>query len=54
MSELVDIIVSGYEWICPSCESLNKICEYPCDQKLKCEICGEEFVAALPEHALSG
>jgi len=50
MATQVELIASGYEWECPACECLNLIAEYPCEQKVKCQKCGEEFTAALPEH----
>ena len=50
--ESVDIIASGYEWICPHCDTLNKLSEYPSSQIVVCEQCGETCEAELPEHAI--
>lgn len=44
----VDVIVSGYEWICTNCNELNKEIEYK--EKVVCSDCGTEFEAELPEH----
>lgn len=52
MEEPVDIIASGYEWICPICEILHKIIEYPHSQHVHCERCGNTFYVDLPEHAM--
>ncbi len=39
--EIVDLIASGYEWTCPSCEKLNEEMEIPKDFVI-CE-CGQSF-----------
>jgi len=44
----VDCIVSGYEWICPICNKLNKEIEY--GQIAKCNGCDAVVELALPEH----
>jgi hypothetical protein len=49
MSKTVDLIASGYEWICPGCEILNK--EIEITGTVKCHECGEEFVTGIAEHA---
>lgn len=48
--ETVDVIASGYEWVCPGCNELVKQIEYK--QELECPFCGKEFKAGLPEHAM--
>lgn len=48
--ETVDIIASGYEWICPECETLNEVIEYPKTGMVQCEGCGKGFCTDLPEH----
>ena len=51
-NEPVDIIASGYEWICPECDRLNKLIEYPKSGKVICQDknCQQEFQADMPEH----
>jgi len=39
--EKVDIIASGYEWICPDCETFNRIMGLT--EEVKCCCCGAEF-----------
>lgn len=50
--ETVDIIASGYEWICPECNTLNKEIEYT--ERVKCSNpqCFTEFETDLPEHVM--
>ena len=48
---IVDIIASGYEWICPDCETLNR--EIEITEIVKCACCDAEFETDLPEHAYS-
>jgi protein-arginine kinase activator protein McsA len=49
-NELVDLVASGYEWICPHCELLNK--EIEALDMVTCSNCGRTFEANPPEHAL--
>jgi len=35
--EEVNLIASGYEWICPHCETLNEEIEIPSDGLLECQ-----------------
>ena len=50
--EPVDIIASGYEWICPICGKINREIEYTeivtCDRD-KCRV---SFKTNDPEHAM--
>lgn len=48
--ETVDIIASGYEWVCPNCETLND--EIEVKEDVKCKRCGDYFVTNCPEHAI--
>ena len=48
-SELVDLIVAGYEWICPTCDMPNL--EIEATEHVTCWKCGRTFEANLPEHA---
>lgn len=48
-NETVDMIASGYEWICPECETLNKEIEWT--ENVTCEQCGRIYETELPEHA---
>ena len=45
----VDIIASGYEWICPDCSQLNHEIEYK--EVVSCQNCQETFATNPPEHA---
>ena len=47
----VDIIASGYEWVCPVCNRLNR--EIEITETVTCcgADCREEFEANPPEHA---
>lgn len=45
----VDIIASGYEWICPDCNNLNY--EIEVIEKVTCAGCGHIFETNPPEHA---
>ena len=47
--ESVDIIASGYEWICPGCETFNK--EIEITETVQCKGCGAVFETNPPEHA---
>lgn len=49
VTEYVDIIASGYEWICPACEHLQKEIEYM--EEVICKECSKKFKTSLPEHA---
>lgn len=46
----VDIVASGYQWVCPECDELNKEIEYTLE--VTCESCGVTFSTNPPEHAL--
>lgn len=46
----VDVIASGYEWICPVCNQFNKEIEYL--QYYTCSNCSKGFPTNCPEHAL--
>lgn len=48
--DCVDIIVSGYEWICPNCEKHNQ--EIEINTIVTCRECFMAFQANSPEHAL--
>lgn len=49
--ESVDIIASGYEWVCPICEHYNE--EIEITEKVTCVGCNEIFETNPPEHAYS-
>jgi len=46
----VDVIASGYEWICPECNEYNKEIEWRL--YYICGSCGKKFPTNEPEHAL--
>jgi len=50
VSEWVDIIASGYEWVCPACSNLNK--EIECKETVVCQKCCRDFQTYAPEHAM--
>lgn len=39
--ETIDIVASGYEWICVKCEELNR--EIQVTPTVTCQECGEVF-----------
>ena len=43
--ETVDIIASGYEWVCPCCNTLNRLIECP-DEQVMCQQCSKIFDAS--------
>lgn len=45
----VDLIASGYEWICPNCENLNN--EIEVTLEVRCSDCKRTFRTHPPEHA---
>jgi uncharacterized Zn-finger protein len=45
----IDVIASGYEWLCPYCSNMNKL--YEAREKAYCSGCGKLFKLASPEHA---
>ena len=48
----VDIVASGYETCCPSCEELCEIIAVPrYEEAVQCPSCEQLFVVGLPEHA---
>lgn len=47
--ENVDIIASGYEWICPECGEYNT--EIEITETVNCCYCDTIFDTNLPEHA---
>lgn len=49
--ESVDLIASGYEWICPNCNHLNH--EIEVTDVVKCGECGNCYATDAPEHAYS-
>ena len=54
--ESVDLIASGYEWICPNCDNLNKEIEIPKYQtpprdEVMCDKCYNMFKINDVQHA---
>jgi len=45
----VDIIASGYEWICTDCETLNQVMGLT--EIVRCVCCDAEFITNPPEDA---
>lgn len=48
VDEYVNLIASGYDWVCPVCEDLNHEIEYT--ETVTCK-CGKTFGANSPYHA---
>ena len=48
----VELIASGYEWNCPTCNHLNHEIEYT--EKVICKDCRDIFLTEPPEHAYGG
>jgi uncharacterized protein (DUF983 family) len=51
---VVDVIASGYEWICPACDTFHKIIEFPKNPIRRCSNCQIKVELNYPEHALGG
>ncbi len=49
--ETVDVIASGYEFICPSCDNLNKLIEVR--ETVTCQNCKGEHEVGETHHAIS-
>jgi hypothetical protein len=47
--EPVDIIASGYEWVCPNCEDINRAIDWR--ETVVCRNCRRKYEASSPEHA---
>ena len=47
----VDIIASGYEWICPNCEHYNREIEATATVRCENPECLATFATTPPEHA---
>lgn len=45
----VDLIASGYEWICPKCDTLNK--EIETSERVTCSSCGASWPVSDYYHA---
>jgi len=46
---LVDLIASGYEWICPKCDTFNT--EIEITEKVTCPECGATWETGECHHA---
>ena len=49
---VVDVIASGYEWICPECGEMHDIIEFPRNPIIRCLDCNFKVELDLPEHAI--
>ena len=49
IDEFVDVIASGYEWVCLSCNHFNN--EIEITEEVKCGGCRQTFKTNPPEHA---
>lgn len=47
--QTVELVASGYEWLCPACETLNH--EIEVTTQVTCNACGATFETDPPEHA---
>lgn len=48
--EGVELIASGYEWVCPICETFNQVIEV--SEVVKCKKCQLEFTVKDYYHAI--
>lgn len=46
----IELIASGYDWICPNCDEMNHIIEV--NEKVTCTNCKKEFEVYDYYHAL--
>ena len=49
LPESVDVVASGYEWVCPFCDLLNKDIEHKTE--VTCQSCLVTYEAEPPNHA---
>ena len=49
MNQTIELIASGYEWICPVCENFQKEIETSC--KVTCKKCNRTFEVSNIHHA---
>ena len=49
--ESVELIASGYEWVCPECDTLNK--EIEVTKTVKCKKCHTTFEVQDYAHAIA-
>lgn len=47
----VDLIASGYEWICTHCEHFNKEIEIPRSEIVTCDNCDKSYKISGHFHA---
>ena len=47
-SKLVDLVVSGYEWLCLNCHEENS--EIEATENVTCRKCGKGFETYLPQY----
>lgn len=45
----VELISSGYEWVCPNCDTLNK--EIEITKQVRCKRCWKKYEVDNAEHA---
>ena len=50
LENIVDLIASGYEWVCPKCETFNR--EIEVTEAVKCKRCQRKFGVASFEHSM--
>ena len=48
----VDLIASGYEWVCPLCENFNR--EIQVTGQVYCPECHRQFIVTDYNHAVGG
>ena len=46
----VELIASGYEWICPNCDDINH--EIEVTERVQCDNCHASYDVADYEHAI--
>lgn len=45
----VELIASGYEWVCPKCDCVND--EIEITEEVECDMCGFKFTVSEIHHA---
>ena len=50
VADSVELIASGYEWTCPSCEHFNR--EIQVTEEVYCQGCQREFIVEDYNHAV--
>ena len=51
LRDTVDLVASGYEWLCPQCEEVQEEPIVPETDDLTCQSCGANYIKGNINHA---